>query len=123
MPTLGGAPCRASRTLASAVQTEISAARKRSREGTAWPGTGIGSYLRAAGYSDVDEPASLPARRLYLTKMRGYYREPFPVTHHMTTGLDGRFRFTVPIAGIHNEKGVVAALAANHGVGWVSVWS
>ena len=59
--------------------------------------------------------------RLYLTKMRGFYREPFPAAHHATTGPDGRFKFSVPMAGIPNEKSVVAALAANHGVGWLEV--
>ena len=59
--------------------------------------------------------------KLFLTKMRGYYREPFPAVQHATTGLDGRFTFTVPNAGIRNEKSVVAALAANYGVGWLEV--
>jgi len=59
--------------------------------------------------------------RLYLTVAHGYAREPFPTTEHATTGADGRFLFTVPTAKLGDQKTVLAATAASHGVGWVDV--
>jgi RNA polymerase sigma factor (sigma-70 family) len=58
---------------------------------------------------------------LFLTRMHNYYREPFPAAQQATTGSDGRFDFTMPSAKFGAQKTVVAALAANHGVGWVEV--
>jgi RNA polymerase sigma factor (sigma-70 family) len=59
--------------------------------------------------------------KLYLTVMQGYAREPFPAGEHATTGPDGRFAFTVSKSRIGDEKIVTAAIAANHGVGWLEV--
>jgi beta-lactamase regulating signal transducer with metallopeptidase domain len=59
--------------------------------------------------------------KLYLTVMHGFAREPFPAFEHATTGPDGRFEFTVLKAKYGDRKTVVAALAADHGVGWLEV--
>jgi RNA polymerase sigma factor (sigma-70 family) len=59
--------------------------------------------------------------KLYLTRMDGYYREPFPAAVQATTGADGRFQFTIPSAEVGDRKTVLAATAASHGVGWVEV--
>jgi hypothetical protein len=59
--------------------------------------------------------------KLFLTVMHGYAREPFPAAESATTGPEGRFQFTVPNANFDQTKTVVAATAANLGVGWVEV--
>ncbi|HEX3450033.1 MAG TPA: sigma-70 family RNA polymerase sigma factor, partial [Isosphaeraceae bacterium] len=59
--------------------------------------------------------------KLYITVMRGYYREPFPAKENAITGPDGRFSFTVSKSTIGDEKIVAAAIAANHGLGWLEV--
>jgi RNA polymerase sigma factor (sigma-70 family) len=59
--------------------------------------------------------------KLYMTLMHGYYREPFPSTVHATSEPDGRFEFKVPKTKFADHKAVVAALAANHGIGWLEV--
>jgi RNA polymerase sigma factor (sigma-70 family) len=63
----------------------------------------------------------VPGAKLYLTVMKGYFRERFDAAELATTGLDGQFEFTVAKARIGDEKIVVAAMAANHGVGWLEV--
>jgi RNA polymerase sigma factor (sigma-70 family) len=63
----------------------------------------------------------VPGAKLYLTLMHGYAREPFPASVLATTGPDGGFQFTVPKAATGEHKTVVAAVAANHGVGWLEV--
>ncbi len=59
--------------------------------------------------------------KLYLTVMRGYYREPFPAGELAVTGPDGRFAFTVSKSTIGDEKIVASAMSANHGIGWLEV--
>jgi 5-hydroxyisourate hydrolase-like protein (transthyretin family) len=59
--------------------------------------------------------------KLYLTLMQGYAREPFPAAELATTGADGRFEFTMPKAKFGDHKTVVAATAADYGIGWVEV--
>jgi len=57
--------------------------------------------------------------KLYLTLS---YREPgSPLPESATTGPNGRFQFTVPKAQFSEQFTVVAATAANHGIGWVEV--
>jgi protocatechuate 3,4-dioxygenase beta subunit len=59
--------------------------------------------------------------RLHMTLAWGYPHRPSPSPVYATTGPDGRFRFTVPKAEFGDQFTVVAAAAANHGVGWVQV--
>jgi hypothetical protein len=59
--------------------------------------------------------------KLYLTYAMGYLKRPSPSPEYATTGPDGRFKFTVPKAEFGDHATVVAAAAANHGVGWVDV--
>jgi RNA polymerase sigma factor (sigma-70 family) len=59
--------------------------------------------------------------KLYMTRAWGYPHHPSPSPAYATTGPDGRFQFTVPKAKFGDESTVVAAAAANHGVGWVRV--
>jgi beta-lactamase regulating signal transducer with metallopeptidase domain/protocatechuate 3,4-dioxygenase beta subunit len=68
-------------------------------------------------------PAGRPVAgaKLYLTVMHGFAREAFPAPEHATTGPDGRFEFTVLKAKYGDRKTVVAAMAADHGVGWLEV--
>jgi RNA polymerase sigma factor (sigma-70 family) len=59
--------------------------------------------------------------KLYLTVMQGYYRQPFPASELAVTGPDGRFAFRVSKSTIGDEKIVAAAIAMNHGVGWLEI--
>ena len=63
----------------------------------------------------------VPGAKLYLTTMKGYFRERFDAAELATTGLAGQFAFKVAKARIGDEKFVVAAMASNHGVGWLEV--
>ena len=58
---------------------------------------------------------------LYMTRATSYMWRPIPSPKYATTEGDGRFEFTVPKAEFGNLYTVVAALAANHGAGWVQV--
>jgi protocatechuate 3,4-dioxygenase beta subunit len=59
--------------------------------------------------------------KLYMTTAWGYPHIPSPSPQYATTGRDGRFHFAVPKAKFGDQFTVVAAAAANHGVGWVEV--
>jgi RNA polymerase sigma factor (sigma-70 family) len=48
-------------------------------------------------------------------------RRPSPSPAGVTTGADGRFRFTVPKVKFGDQGTTVAATAANYGVAWVDV--
>ncbi len=63
----------------------------------------------------------VPGAKLHMTLawLSLHHRSPSP--EYATTGPDGRFAFTVPKARFGNQATVVAAAAANHGVGWVEV--
>ncbi len=58
---------------------------------------------------------------LYMTRGYSYAHRPIPSPKYATTGPDGRFRFTVPKEEFIEDYTVVAAMAANHGAGWVGV--
>jgi RNA polymerase sigma factor (sigma-70 family) len=59
--------------------------------------------------------------KVYMTHAWGYPHHPSPSPDYATSGPDGRFRFTVPKARFVDRATVVAAAAANYGVGWVDV--
>jgi protocatechuate 3,4-dioxygenase beta subunit len=59
--------------------------------------------------------------KLYMTVAWGYPHHPSPSPEYATTGPDGRFQFAVPKAKFGDRLTVVAAAAANYGVGWVDV--
>jgi RNA polymerase sigma factor (sigma-70 family) len=59
--------------------------------------------------------------KLYVPRASGYRRQPSPSPQLATTGADGRFRFTVPKAQVGQQTTVLAAAAANYGVGWVNI--
>ena len=59
--------------------------------------------------------------KLYLTAAWGYPHEPSPSPEYATAGPDGRFSFRAPKAKFGEQPSVVAAFAANRGVGWVKV--
>jgi RNA polymerase sigma factor (sigma-70 family) len=63
----------------------------------------------------------IPGAKLFATVAHGYRREPFPPNEQATTGPDGRFAFSVPREKSGEDKPVVAAMAANFGVGWLEV--
>jgi RNA polymerase sigma factor (sigma-70 family) len=59
--------------------------------------------------------------KLYLTLAYGYPHEPEPSPEYGTSGPDGRFAFTVSKKQFGKQSTVVAAAAANFGVGWADV--
>jgi RNA polymerase sigma factor (sigma-70 family) len=59
--------------------------------------------------------------KLYMTLAWGYPHHPSPSPEYATTGPDGRFHFEVPKTKFAEWSTVVAAAAANYGVGWVQV--
>jgi RNA polymerase sigma factor (sigma-70 family) len=59
--------------------------------------------------------------KLYVTLWQGAGSRPEPSPEYATTGGDGRFTFTAPRAKFGEQHTIVAAAAANHGVGWVEV--
>jgi RNA polymerase sigma factor (sigma-70 family) len=63
----------------------------------------------------------VPGAKLHMTVAWGYPHRPSPSPVYATTGPDGRFRFTVPKAKFGDQFTVVAAVAANHGIGWVEI--
>ncbi len=64
---------------------------------------------------------AVPGAKLYLTVAHGFRREPFPAAESATAGADGRFELSVPRAKSDEDTALVAAMAANLGVGWVGV--
>jgi RNA polymerase sigma factor (sigma-70 family) len=63
----------------------------------------------------------VPGAKLYMAEDWGYLHEPSPSPEYATAGVDGRFSFSAPKAKFGEQPTVVAAVAANHGVGWLKV--
>lgn len=59
--------------------------------------------------------------KLYVSTAGGYFTEPYTSPEYATSGLDGRFDFTIPRAKFGAQPTVVAAAAANYGAGWSAV--
>jgi len=74
-----------------------------------------------AGRVLASDGRPIPGAKLHMTLAWGYPHHPSPSPEYATTGPDGRFKFTVPKAEFGDYTTVVAAAAANHGIGWVKV--
>jgi RNA polymerase sigma factor (sigma-70 family) len=97
------------------------AAKEETAKPDAVPIKQAGETITYSGRVLAPDGKPVAGAKLYMTLSWGYPHHPSPSPEYATTAADGRFEFKVPKAEFADQFTVVAAAAANYGVGWVNI--